>query len=142
MKPVLVGEYNPYGSNPRFALFPNPRSSAGGRLCYDIFGMNAAEYLRSFDRMNLLEIAKWSASLARSRAASLLTDNPGRTFILLGSNVCKAFGFEFKPFSSDARLVPPGRIIRLPHPSGRCLLWNAPDAAETARRLVAEVIEK
>lgn len=63
MKPLLVGEQNPYGADPKFALYPYPENSAGGRLCFKVFGLTRHEYLARFDRVNLCS-GKWSMSRA------------------------------------------------------------------------------
>jgi hypothetical protein len=38
-KIVLVGESNPYGADPYYALYPAPDGSAGHRLCCLVLGM-------------------------------------------------------------------------------------------------------
>lgn len=80
-KPLLVGESNPYRSDPHFALYPAPDGCSGHRLCRLILKMGRRDYLEA---------------------------------------VCSAFGVRYRPFETcGVRLV-------LPHPSGRCRLWNAP----------------
>ena len=132
-KPLLVGESNPYGADPKFALYPAPEGSAGERLCCLIFGMYRKDYLREFERCNLCA-DKWSMAEARWRAAELRTwKGP---LLLFGAKVARAFGFDpFGPFT----VADGGKTLVLPHPSGLCRMWNDPDAVPRARVLVAEV---
>lgn len=133
--PVLVGEANPRSGDERLALYPRPRTSAGGRLCHSIFRMAEREYLRAFDRVNLCPRA-WCDEDARERAADVfaLAKRRGQSVVLLGARVSRAFGFDFEPFS--VRYVEGARVLTLPHPSGRCRAWNDPAAVRRARRLV------
>lgn len=130
-KPLLVGESNPYGSDPKYALYPAPDGCSGHRLCCLILGMRRRDYIASFDRVNLCD-GKWSIGDARMKALSLWS-NPGR-FILLGSKVCKAWETPFIPFS----VIDGGTCLVLPHPSGLCRIWNEPDAIARARDAVAQ----
>lgn len=126
--PVLVGESNPYGGHPDFALYPSPDGCAGHRLCCKILGMRRAVYMRVFDRVNLCD-GPWRIKEARAKADTLRC----RQLILLGSKVCSAFGIPFKPWSTVGTLDP---WVILPHPSGLCRLWNQHDAYERARACV------
>lgn len=127
-KPLLVGELNPYGADQRYALYPSPRRSAGGRLCYDVLGLLPMEYFRTYDRANLCT-GKWSTPAAGSKAFDLEVQGYDR-LILLGAKVSKAFSVPFLPFT-----VQDGKLV-LPHPSGLCRLWNEPGAYERAREAV------
>ena len=135
---LLVGESNPYGADPRFALYPEPPGCAGARLCA-ILGMTDREYLRTFDRVNLLGNGRWSLPAAREAAQTVTA----RYRVLLGARVAAAHGVPFLPFY---RCAPPWleagpqNWLVLPHPSGRSRLWNEPGAAERARRLVLALV--
>lgn len=137
-KPLLVGELNPYGTDPRFALYPLPARASGGNLAA-ILGMAPRAYLRAFERVNLCT-GKWLLSDARSRALALILENdtyPRRAVILLGSKVCFAFGVKYAPFTTP--MVPPGSpstYLVLPHPSGLNRVWNASGARAKARAAV------
>jgi len=140
VKPLIIGESNPYSDDPRCALLPWPRGATGDRL-REILGLTDKEYLRAFDRRNLLVGAGWSAPRARSAADLILlnlTFQPRPALILLGRKVSAAFGFR------DARLpgeAPPAgplpRVVLLPHPSGRCRAWNDPLVRRRSADLVA-----
>lgn len=131
-RPMLVGEDNPYGGDPHFALYPAPDGCAGHRLCCVILGMRRADYLREFARTNLC-VGRWSMREARDRAIDELRVHRG-PLILLGARVARAFEFDpWRPFT----LADGGKTLLLPHPSGRCRLWNVDGAAARARAMVA-----
>jgi len=141
MNPLLVGEDNPYGKDPRYALFPYPNNSAGARLARLVLAMpSRGEYLKRFDRVNLCA-SKWSVPIAREKAREIGLE-PGRTHVvLLGSKVATAFGFAFEPFKvaqSGPRHMAMKTYVILPHPSGLCRLWNEPQAFERARAALTE----
>jgi hypothetical protein len=129
---TLVGESNPYGDDPQYALYPYPDGCSGHRLCRLVLGMNRRHYLASFKRVNLVR-GDWSLPAARTRAAELRQD--GGRFVLLGANVCRAFGVTFAPFV--AYMQAGETLLCLPHPSGRCRLWQEPGTIEKARVAVA-----
>lgn len=129
---VLVGEDNPYGPSPDMALYPAPEGSAGWRLCVLILMLQRADYLRRFARVNLCD-GLWSTREARARAAELAAT--GVPVVMLGAKVSAAFGRSAQePFTRD------GLFYRLPHPSGRCRVWNDPGAFGRARGLLAEFL--
>jgi hypothetical protein len=129
LKPLLVGETNPYSVSPAMALYPLPEWSAGGRLAL-ILGLTRGEYLDRFDRANLC-CGKWSLPIARLVAKSLLVAQDRSSLVLLGSRVAAAFRVPFDPYCVGTNGT--GRFVVLPHPSGRCRLWNNPGAVEKAR---------
>lgn len=128
MQPLLVGEANPHGANPEFALYPLPEHAAGGRLAA-ILDMSRSTYLRAFRRVNLCP-RRWSMRDAREHAAGIASRERG-PIVLLGRRVAEAFGFgAAPPFSAQ------GQFYLLPHPSGLNRVWNDPRAAERARALI------
>lgn len=132
-----LGEMNPYGADPQYALYPAPDGCSGHRLCSLILGMRRDAYLDSFDRTNLCE-GKWSIVAARKRAEQLLDGglsggDEEQPLILLGSKVAAAFSLPYKPFE---RLG--DELLLLPHPSGLCRLWSEAGAIERARQAVRE----
>lgn len=139
MKPILVGECNPYSRNPRHALYPHPPNSAGGRLCFKVMGLTLKQYIRSFERVNLCA-NEWSKQEAEVAAAALMRKvDKGASLILLGYKVCAAFDLPYQPFS--VQWWPGGRgraIVVLPHPSGRCRVWNDSSSYERARAALHE----
>lgn len=154
VKAVLVGEDNPYSAHPRYALFPEPERSAGGRLCRVVLGLDAAPYLALFARVNLC-VRRWSALEARERAVSLIAEwdmldaerraagslgERATPFVLLGRKVSETFAGYFTPYTAS-----PGNdfarrmYAMLPHPSGLNRMWNEPRAVERARETLARV---
>lgn len=132
--PLIVGEDNPYGSDPRAALYPHPERSAGHRLATLVMGLSRRDYLDRFDRVNLCS-GRWSMREARDTAARIRAERRA-VLVLLGAKVCAAFGVEFQPFTCSAPAsldVPQWRFVVLPHPSGRCRLWNDPLSIARAR---------
>jgi len=140
----LIGEDNPYGSEPEFALYCYPPGCAGHRL-RRILGLPEHQYL-DLRRTNLC-VGGWSTKAARERAWELLsacdpTAAPS-VMVLLGRKVTEAFekialdGASMEAFTS--RTCCPGTIlVSLPHPSGRnAALWNL-KARDRARQLLRE----
>lgn len=131
--PLIVGESNPYGNEDYLSLYPVPSNSAGGRLCRIILGMTPRQYLDSFERANLVVGDKWSAAAARERAQQLSRERPPTRIVLLGAKVCEAFGQQLGDFEWVVNAPTGHSFLRLPHPSGRCRVWNDPSALPRAR---------
>lgn len=155
MKPLLVGEFNPYQSNEedamRFAFHPDPPHASGGRLCHVILGLTERDYLRSFDRTDLCW-PKWSMPRAREKARALVIERGADDIIVaFGTKVAAAFGMAQTPPFTVLRdyelyerfpLLPHGiapTILYLPHPSGLNRAWHVPGARDRARRLLREL---
>jgi hypothetical protein len=130
MKPLLVGEMNPYSSLEQYDLWPHPEGCSGHRLCHAILEMTEEQYLAAFDRLNLVRGRDWCPDEARFRAATIRHDR----IILLGAKVCRAFELGYQAFRTTA--VGTKRILMLPHPSGLNRQWNDPHAAPAAREAV------
>lgn len=139
LRPVIVGEANPYGGDPWFAMYPSPERSSGHRLCVLVLGMGEDAYLAAFRRVNLCW-RDWSMVEARESAARLV----GRDLILCGAKVCKAFDVPYAPFESQFPGTPEGggSITVIPHPSGLCRAWSVPGAFERARAAIVEAIPR
>lgn len=135
MKPLLVGESNPYGADPYYALYPEPRGATGDRLCRLVMQMSAFDYMARFDRVNLCA-GKWSLPKARTRANEILNARKGGTFVLLGAKVCAAFEVKFNPFYAWMSAL--GTFVVLPHPSGLSRAWHDPASFERARSVLRE----
>ena len=141
LKPILVGEHNPYGADPRASLYPLPPSSAGGRLCRLILGMTTHEYLRAFERVDLLRRLPWSARDAFESARRLREvhmhdvgdDGRGRTYVLLGRRVANAFWPKAPMPGYDGE-----RLVAIPHPSGLCRYWLEAGAIDRVRAVLRE----
>lgn len=138
-KPLLIGELNPYGTDPQYALYPEPEGASGDRLCRFVMGLTHDEYLERFDRANLCT-GKWSAPAARRMAADLVV-SAGGPIVLCGVKVASAVGLLPQPFNIK-RLYIGGYgdrvVVVLPHPSGRCRTWHQPGAVDRARSCLRE----
>lgn len=139
---LLLGESNPYGSDPEFALYNYPPGCAGYRL-RRILGLPQHQYL-ALHRKNLCD-GDWSKDAAKQRALTLLDPNaPWRVIVLLGRKVTETFE---KVALDDASLVPfstraccPGMtLVSLPHPSGRNTVWNNPKLRDRALEILREL---
>jgi hypothetical protein len=135
---VVVGELNPYGSRPEFALYHLPRKASGNRL-REHLGLTDVTY-RRLDKVNLCD-GEWDSCSARARAVTILIEGRHDVVVMLGAKVRRAFGevgLAFFESSTPDHLR--GRVlVTLPHPSGMCRAWNAPDARDKAVRLLKAV---
>lgn len=147
---LLVGEDNPYGSTPEWALYCAPEGCAGQRLQARILGLRPDVYL-SIWRTNLCA-GGWSMKAAKARADDLFSTYLGswRTIVMLGRKVADAFaratGKAVPPFGQSRHVVHFSEytnavrtLVSLPHPSGRNTIWNDPRRVIDARMLLAEV---
>lgn len=155
MNPLLVGMNNPYGADPKYALYPHPPLSAGGRfyaLVEEAVGLSRGEYVKRFDRINVVD-GPWSMQLARKRAPLLMVMvQDYRQVILLGRDVQNAFGMhDIAPMherSVIVRLVPriETTFYCIPHPSGRNQWYNDPanrgSVIELIRRLLSDGVSQ
>jgi len=140
-RPVLLGMNNPVSSDPAHALYPHPPGCAGHRL----WGMlneampsgeqvSRSQYLRAFDRRNLVAGKTWSQAEARAGAGELTRELRGRVVVVLGQQPRQALGL---PLHLIHPIVHEGVTWRqVPHPSGRNHYYN--DA--TNRRVVGELL--
>jgi len=134
---VLIGESNPYGGAPEFALYCYPAGSSGDRL-RRILGLDPTAYLE-LERVNLC-VGAWVTAAAVQKARGIVRGSPGsdRVLVLLGRRVSSAFeqvvGEPLLPFSATS--ASSVRIVSLPHPSGRNLVWNQAWARVRAQDLL------
>jgi hypothetical protein len=140
----LVGMNNPYGSDERYALYPEPKNSAGDRLCRVILGMDKHDYMRSFVRRNTMK-GDWKLAQAKVAAASLFKElPPGTTVVLLGQQVWEAWravdpvrllgcSSKWIPFMIRGDQTQDLTYILFPHPSGLSRFWNDKSNISLAR---------
>lgn len=137
MKPLLVGE----SCGGRGCLEPGTSS---GRRLMSVLRVGRDAYLEGYLRTNLCDRV-WCAADAAARARVILLNaaykmGPDR-LVLLGVRVSAVFGgvllAEIRPFSLSAY----GDVVlaAIPHPSGRCRVWNDPGAERRARRILREL---
>lgn len=132
MKPltlVFVGELNPYGTDPRFALYHLPRRASGNRL-REHLGLFDSTY-EHLEKVNLCT-GRWSMKAARAATSKIMVKYD--RIVLLGAKAREAFKGP-EPFI----LYNPGganSFLTLPHPSGLNRLWDVPGARERARSVM------
>jgi hypothetical protein len=132
-KVTLVGEANPYGGDPYYALYPHPEGCSGWRLCCLVLGMRRVDYLAAFDRVNLCP-RDWDGRQARSAADALTLE--GKRLVLCGAKVCRAFSVPYVPFCAARGFPTQSGALVLPHPSGLCRKWNEAGSYQRAREAV------
>lgn len=146
-KVVLVGELNPYGMDPAFALYHLPRHASGNRL-REHLGMSDSAY-EALDKVNLC-IGKWSMPAARAGVDRILDAVALRRWdvvVCMGAKVRSAFkGPAFYECSRvglsngiDVEGILGFHLVTLPHPSGLNRMWNEPGARGRARELLRRV---
>jgi hypothetical protein len=139
---LILGENNPYGSDPEFALYCHPPGCAGYRL-RRIFGLPQHQYL-ALHRKNLCD-GDWNKDDAKRRAFELLSpEAPWRVIVLLGRKVTETFekvaldGVPLIAFTTK-QCCPGMTLVSLPHPSGRNAgSWN-PNLHERARQILRDL---
>lgn len=138
---VIVGELNPYGSDPYFAMYPDPPMSAGSRMQRLVAAIDRRTYI-GLRRVNLCE-GRWSNPAARVAADEIAADPTVEVLVLLGRKVTAAFFRRKQPEPFNVAVLSPDgqrgiRCAIIPHPSGLNRVWNDPDAFERARRTLQE----
>lgn len=147
MKLLIVGELNPFGPAPVFALYHLPRQSSGNRLRQHL-GLRDATY-HAIDKANLCT-GKWTRQGAGGGICRLARSFNPTVVLLLGRKVQQAFdgpeffqartGCKLDRFGPDDTLYtwPSFAMVTLPHPSGMNPMWNEPTARARARALMRE----
>jgi hypothetical protein len=141
MNLLFVGELNPYGADPRFALYHLPRRASGNRL-REHLGLSDVTY-EAIEKRNLCT-GRWSMKEARENALKLRFDFD--VIVCFGSKVRVAISgpqrqaelFKAPGFFESARHHS-CTYVTLPHPSGLNQLWNVPGARERAREVLRSV---
>lgn len=143
MSVLLVGEDNPYGADPRFALYHLPPHASGGRLMRLVLGLREETY-ESLAKINLCS-EKWSMRQARLAAErvqlteSVEGDPCQSVVVILGRKVADAFRYDGGPVSWQYRAAAGGRglvLVSLPHPSGLNRSWNDRGLPERCREVL------
>lgn len=136
-KILLVGELNPYGADPAYALYPLPARASGEHLRI-ILGLTLRQYLKDHDRANLCtgEFRPDAAAAEAERLFAL----PYIGYVLCGRKVCDAFGHMFEPFS--VYTAHQKVVAILPHPSGRNRMWNDPSNEAKAREAYQMLVRR
>lgn len=140
---LLLGEDNPYGSDPSFSLYCYPPRCAGYNL-RRILGLPQHQYLGLY-RANLCD-GPWSAARAKQRAQELLVPcSPHPVIVMLGRKVTDAMrraamiDEDIVPFATKG-CCPGLTLVSLPHPSGRNAAQWQPKARERAREIMRQLV--
>lgn len=142
---LLVGEANPYGSDPHLALYHLPRNASGNRL-REHLGMTDHDYAE-LEKINLCS-GRWSLPMARNTATEILLQSEKRlslepygkhVVVMLGTRVALAFNEPTMATFTHVRRGDHLTLVYLPHPSGLNRAWNQPDARSKARRLLTKL---
>lgn len=145
-----MGEEPGPRGEPGCPLYPLPAGCAGARL-RELFGLSLTEYLRAFDRTNLGWRNGSDAAELRAAAWALRPLLAGRSALLLGRRVLRAFELgEPEPLSWlwldcgrgpawDVRRKRLARVAYLPHPSGRNRWYNEEENVRRAREFLREL---
>lgn len=147
MKPLLIGQAPGPNTDPRLPLYPLPRTSTGGRLA-DFMGLTTHQYLRTFDRCNVLQefpgkvkrddkFPLREARIAANAMAPLLV---GRQIICVGRNVGSSFGWSDLPFHTTVVTSDGTEWTVVPHASGRNHWYNKEENRMAARAFWAEFL--
>jgi hypothetical protein len=136
LRPIIIGMNNPISDVPEHALWPDPPNCAGWRL-QQMSGLSKHEYLRAFERRNLL-IGPWLYVRAVKAANDMRPELAGRRVVLLGAEVRRAFGFKDNAQHGTTDLFSTTWYF-LPHPSGRNLWYNDPANVKVAETLLKEL---
>lgn len=149
---LFVGELNPYGTDPRYALYDDPPGSAGHRLRERVLGISRHVYLGNrIERVNLCT-GTWSPDRAR-RSARRICEEQHETsrfravVVMLGSKVSSSFAWKLGRTMSGADVEKTivtnehglCTFLAVPHPSCRNRLWNNPAMIPTVRAALREV---
>lgn len=131
---LIVGETNPYGSNPDFALYHLPRHASGNRL-REHLGLPDHVY-GGIQKLNLCQ-GQWGMKSARESAETIETVSLWPVIVMLGSKVKSAFHLQHLPFFQAIKVLEL-TYISLPHPSGLNRIWNTPGVRFVARDLLRQ----
>lgn len=128
-------------------------TGACGRFLADLAGLSMAAYLRRTERVNLLTFwpgkdgkgDAFPAPWAEMAAGDLRKTLGGRTVLLLGAGVARAFHVEHLGWMRWATVgAGPEDLMTvsvLPHPSRVNRWWNSPANRAQAREFLREVLK-
>jgi hypothetical protein len=143
MKPVLIGINNPVSTAPGHELYPLPVGCTGHRLwrmlAERLPHVTARDYREAFDRRNLVRGLVVTRQVAQHNASLIFAElwGSGRTVVLLGRDVQKAFGHP--PLLLHPQVIGGCTWRQLPHPSGRNPWYNDPEHRRLAGVLMEEL---
>lgn len=142
-RPLLLGMNNPISSDPEYDLYPYPEGCTGWRIWKMLpEGTTRQQYLRAFDRRNLLRRRDWDPKAAQTAAVELLPELRGRVVVVLGTQVRAALGLlESEPLSVHTFEEGEDHFlwVAFPHPSGRNRWFNSKENYTRASELLTRL---
>jgi len=155
-KPILIGMNNPVSTRAGHELYPLPDGCTGNRIWKMLSARTGAtmrQYLETFERRNLVRGAAFDKVQARAKAYEYVVElrDSGRTVVLLGNEVRRAFDFVLRGDGSlfgDEGLPPVlvhptviGGVTwrQIPHPSGLNRWYNEPENVKVVELLLEEL---
>lgn len=155
MRPVILGMNNPYSTDPYYALYPHPENSAGARICAMFLAsasqaglpLTRRDYIKGFDRRNLVDTPTWNMEYARQRANQARGELQGRKVVICGTAVLGVLGLrrhEWLVWSerSGDLFKDPFDYVLVPHPSGRCREYNDPAVGKAVGDLLLKLYKE
>jgi len=150
MKPILLGLQNPYSDDPRNALAPYPKRSAGWRLwrmMNDVRPIDRRVYMNAFVRRNLFGLGIPEERAEKQEIARRFVSElqPGSTIVILGSDLTDYISSVLTG-SLRRMLIHPqvadGFTWRcLPHPSGRSPIYNDATMRKIAGMMLVDILD-
>ena len=128
-RPLLLGLNNPLSDSPKMALWPEPTNCTGWRI-WRMVGCSKEDYIRGFDRRNLLDATHYSRQAVR-HYREIWEKLAGRRVLVLGVQVLGELLYAGVVSRRPPWILPqkgdgPLEWRLIPHPSGLCREYNDP----------------
>lgn len=130
---VFVGEVNPLSTNPRHALLDRPEGSSGDRLRRLICRMRRTTYCR----LGKVDLFDQDLDFWRAKGRTVDLFELGFPLVALGARVANLLSLANQPLYQPS-VGPLGRVIVLPHPSGRNRAWSTPGEFDRAHQALRD----
>jgi len=118
---------NPLSQDPRYALAAFPSRVTGHRIwqmLHEHTGAGRAQYMRAFDRRNVLTAKTWDVHAARRESEGLLASLAGRKVCILGRDTLNALRLHGTVPPLQWQNHDEVQWSYIPHPSGLNLWYN------------------
>lgn len=147
MRPILVGLNNPHSDDSDKALGLHPVEGSGSRLWLMIKEVanaagrdfSEADYVDTFDRVNLVGAKKFSVELARQSKSSTMVSLKGRDAVFCGSRVPRLLGLPYTGFHLQMMSAPGFVYFVIPHPSGLNREYNDSNMRQRVGKLLFDL---
>ena len=130
-RPILLG------MNPSDDSYTDldPRAGSGKR----ILEMVGDVTFGAFERRNVLRSKLWRTIEARTKRTRLRKDLAGRTVVAFGNEVWGALALPRAPWFGSTMTKEGSKYWRVPHPSGRNLMYNKAKNRDMLRELLYRI---